>query len=96
MTKIDSGPRFTQKRKSISFSKKMWLYRRTECKRLLSTGCKIPLSDVLGCILSDVPRVMGVSGLSTSDPLHPGDPAGVDQVPAYIPAVTSHGSALFI
>lgn len=47
---------------------------------------KIHIQDALGCIISDVPRVIGGFGSFNIRPSHPGDPPGVDQDPDCIPA----------
>ena len=57
---------------------------------------KIHISDVLGCILSDVPGVIRDLGSLNIRLHHPAVPASVNQVPACIPAATSHGSFQFI
>lgn len=50
--------------------------------------------DALGCIISDVPGVSTGFGSLNIRPPRPGDPAGVDQVPASIPVATSDGKIL--
>lgn len=42
------------------------------------SGCKIHLSDALGCILSDVPGGIGGSRSFNIRPSCPGEPDGVD------------------